>query len=121
MPVESARAVFLRVPAEKCATTVIRAPSVVETLTPTFLPSTGCLRVTDALQVSGAGGGEAVGVGVGDDVGDGISAAVGLWVLEHAASVRALTANTAGIRRRVISQLMCGSPLDLLISHCDTS
>jgi hypothetical protein len=64
-PVASARAVFSRSPAAKCATTVIRAPGAVDTWTPTVEPVRGCFRVTDALLVSGAGGGEVVGVGDG--------------------------------------------------------
>jgi hypothetical protein len=64
-PVASARAVFSRSPASKCATTVIRAPGKVDTWTPTVVPVLGCFRVTDAVLVSGAGGGEVVGVGDG--------------------------------------------------------
>lgn len=64
-PVASARAVFSRSPASKCATTVIRAPGTVDTRTPTVLPVRGCFRVTDAVLVSGAAGGEVVGVGDG--------------------------------------------------------
>ena len=67
-PVESARAVFSRSPVSKCATTVILAPGAVMTETPTLVPVRGCFRVTVALLVSGAGGGEAV--GVGDGVGE---------------------------------------------------
>jgi hypothetical protein len=37
----------------------------VTTETPTFVPVRGCRRVTEAVLVSGAGGGEAVGVGEG--------------------------------------------------------
>jgi hypothetical protein len=65
-PVASARAVFSRSPASKCATTVIRALGAVDTWTPTLLPVLGCFRVTDAVLVSGAGGGEVVGDGVGE-------------------------------------------------------
>jgi hypothetical protein len=64
-PVASARAVFSRSPASKCATTVIRAPGAVDTWTPTVVPALGCFRVTYAVLVSGAGGGEVVGVGDG--------------------------------------------------------
>jgi len=64
-PAASARAVFSRSPAAKCATTVIRAPGAVDTWTPTVLPVLGCFRVTDAVLVSGGGGGEVVGVGDG--------------------------------------------------------
>ena len=64
-PVASARAVFSRSPASKRATTVIRAPGAVDTLTPTVVPALGCFRVTDAVLVSGGGGGEVVGVGDG--------------------------------------------------------
>ena len=64
-PVASARAVFSRSPASKCATTVIRAPGAVDTWTPTLVPVLGRLRVTDAVLVSGAGGGEVAGVGDG--------------------------------------------------------
>jgi hypothetical protein len=64
-PVASARAVFSRSPASKCATTVILAPGAVDTWTPTLVPVLGRLRVTDAVLVSGAGGGEVVGVGDG--------------------------------------------------------
>lgn len=69
-PVESARAVFFRSPTSKCATTVILAPGAVDTWTPTLVPVTGRRFVTDALLVSGSGGGEAVGVGVGEAVGE---------------------------------------------------
>jgi len=65
-PVASARAVFSRSPASKCATTVIRAPGAVDTWTPTLVPVMGWLRVTDAMLVSGAGG---EGVGAGDGAG----------------------------------------------------
>jgi len=65
-PVASARAVFSRSPASKCATTVIRAPGAVDTCTPTLVPLMGCFRVTDAVLVSGAGGGEVVGDGAGE-------------------------------------------------------
>ena len=64
-PVASARAVFSRSPASKCATTVIRAPAAVDTWTPTLVPVMGWLRLTDAVLVSGGGGGEVVGVGAG--------------------------------------------------------
>lgn len=64
-PVASARAAFSRSPASKCATTVILAPGAVDTWTPTLVPVLGRLRVTDAVLVSGAGGGEVVGVGEG--------------------------------------------------------
>jgi hypothetical protein len=64
-PAVSARAVFSRSPASKCATAVIRAPGAVDTWTPTVVPVMGCFRVTDAVLVSGAGGGEVVGVGDG--------------------------------------------------------
>jgi hypothetical protein len=37
----------------------------VDTWTPTVVPVLGCFRVTDAVLVSGAGGGEVVGVGDG--------------------------------------------------------
>ena len=67
-PVASARAVFSRSPAAKCAMTVIRAPGAVDTWTPTVVPVRGCFRVTDAVLVRGAGGGEVV--GVGDGVGE---------------------------------------------------
>jgi len=67
-PVASARAVFSRSPVSKCATTVIRAPGVVDTWTPTLVPVMGWLWVTDSVLVSGAGGGE--GVGVGDGAGE---------------------------------------------------
>ena len=67
-PFESARAVFLRSPASKCATTVILAPGAVETRTPTVVPVMGCRLVTDAVLVSGGGGGEVVCVGAGDAV-----------------------------------------------------
>ena len=43
--------------------TVILAPGAVTTETPTLVPVRGCRRVTDAVPVSGAGGGEVVGVG----------------------------------------------------------
>ena len=64
-PVASARAVFSRSPVSKCATTLIRAPGAVDTWTPTVVPVLGCFRVTDAVLVSGGGGGEVVGVGDG--------------------------------------------------------
>jgi hypothetical protein len=64
-PVAPTRAVFTRPPASKCATTVILAPGAVDTWTPTLVPVLGRLRVTDAVLVSGAGGGEVVGVGEG--------------------------------------------------------
>ena len=64
-PVASARAVFSRSPASKCATTVIRAPAAVDTWTPTLVPVMGWFRLTDAVLVSGGGGGEVVGVGDG--------------------------------------------------------
>jgi hypothetical protein len=64
-PVESARAVLSRSPVSKCAMTVILACGAVTTETPTLVPVRGCRRVTDAVLVSGAGGGEAVGVGDG--------------------------------------------------------
>ena len=67
-PVESARAVFSRSPVSKWAMAVIRACGAVTTETPTLVPVRGCFRVTDAVLVSGAGGGEAV--GVGDGVGE---------------------------------------------------
>jgi len=67
-PVASARAVFSWSPASKCATTVIRAPGAVDTWTPTVVPVRGCFRVTDAVLVSGAAGGEVV--GVGDEAGE---------------------------------------------------
>jgi hypothetical protein len=53
---------------------LIRAPGNVTTEMPTLVPVTGCRRVTDAVPVSGAGGGEAVGVGVGDAVGEAAAA-----------------------------------------------
>jgi hypothetical protein len=67
-PVASARAVSSRSPAEKCATTAIRAFGMVETKTPTLLPMMGCLPVTDAAAVRGASVGvaEAVAVGVSE-------------------------------------------------------
>jgi hypothetical protein len=64
-PVMSARAVFLRSPVSKCATALIRAPGMVDTATPTLVPSAGCLRVTVAVPVSGAGVGEALDVALG--------------------------------------------------------
>ena len=67
-PAVSARAVFLRSPASKCATTVIRAPGAVETLTPTLVPVLGCRRVTEAEPVSGGGGDDVAGAGVGGAV-----------------------------------------------------
>jgi len=102
MPVESARAVFLRLPAGKCATRVIRAAGAVETDTPTLLPSAGCLRVTVAVHVSGVG----AGVGVSDATGTVFKAVVAwVWVLEHAASAKALTASTADTKHRARSRL----------------
>jgi hypothetical protein len=80
-PVASARAVFSRSPASKCATATIRAPGAVDTWMPTLLPVLGCFRVTDAALVSGAGGGEVVGVGDGaGELGDGgvLTLAVGV-------------------------------------------
>lgn len=77
-PVASARAVFSRSPASKCATTVIRAPGAVDTWTPTLVPVMGWLRVTDAVLVSGTGGGE--GAGVGDDAGE-LEALVGAGIM----------------------------------------
>jgi hypothetical protein len=80
-PVASARAVFSRSPASKCATAVIRAPGAVDTWTPTLVPVLGCFRVTDAVLVSGGGGGEVVGVGDGPgelDAGGVPTLAVGL-------------------------------------------
>ena len=58
-PVESARAVLSRSPVSKCAMTVILACGAVTTETPTLVPVRGCRRVTDAVLVSRAGGGEA--------------------------------------------------------------
>ena len=69
-PVASARAVFSRSPISKCATTVIRASGAVDTWTPTLVPATGRRFVTDAVLVSGGGGGAVVGAGVGDAVGE---------------------------------------------------
>jgi hypothetical protein len=65
-PVESAWAVFFRSPASKCVTTVILAPGAVDTWTPTLVPVTGRRFVTEAVLVSGGGGG----AGVGDAVGE---------------------------------------------------
>jgi hypothetical protein len=62
-PVESARAVSSRSPFSKCAMTVILACGAVTTETPTLVPVWGCRRVTDAVLVSEAGDGAAVGVG----------------------------------------------------------
>jgi len=64
-PVESARADLSRSPVSKCAMTVILTCGAVTTETPTLVPARGCRRVTDAVLVSGAGGGVAVGVGDG--------------------------------------------------------
>jgi hypothetical protein len=52
---------------------VILACGAVTTETPTLVPVRGCRRVTEALLVSGGGGGEAV--GVGDGVGELMAAA----------------------------------------------
>jgi hypothetical protein len=61
---------------------VIRAFGMVETKTPTLVPTMGCLRVTDALDVSGGGVGvaAAVAVGVGVGVGVGEAEAVVPWL-----------------------------------------
>src|SRR5215813_10521333 len=64
-PVESARAVFSRLPVSKCTTTVILAPGAVTTETPTLVPVRGCFRVTVAVPVSGGRRGEAAGAGDG--------------------------------------------------------
>ena len=77
-PVASARAVFSRSPASKCATVVIRAPGAVDTCTPTLVPVRGCFRVTNAVLVSGAAGGEVVGVGDGAGELDTLVASVGV-------------------------------------------
>ena len=77
-PVASAWAVFSLLPASKCATTVIRAPGAVDTWTPTMVPVRGCFRVTDAVLVSGAGGGEVVGVGDGAGELDTLAAPAGV-------------------------------------------
>jgi hypothetical protein len=53
--------------------TVIRAPGDVETETPTLLPVRGCIRVTDAVPVSGAGEGEEMGEGLGEAVGEALA------------------------------------------------
>jgi hypothetical protein len=66
-PVESARAVFSRSPVSKCVMAVILACGAVAIEAPTLVPVRGCRRVSDAVLVSGGGGGEAVGVGDGVD------------------------------------------------------
>ena len=104
-PVMSARAVFLRSPASKCAMTVILAPGAVATLTPTLVPVRGCRWVTDAVPVSGAGGGEAVGVGVGEAL---VVAAVGaVWGPDEqpATASRIATAAPAAINPRACPQV----------------
>jgi hypothetical protein len=50
---------------------VIRAFGTVETKMPTLVPTVGCLRVTDAVDVSGGAG---VGVGVAEGVGVAVAA-----------------------------------------------
>jgi hypothetical protein len=69
-PLESAWAAFFRSPTSKCAIAVILAPGEVDTWTPTLVPATGRRFVTDAVLVSGGGGGAVVGAGAGDAVGE---------------------------------------------------
>lgn len=63
-PVPSARRIFCSFPAEKCATTMIRAWGRVVTMTPTLVPMLGRVRVIDAVAVRGVGVGVAEAVAV---------------------------------------------------------
>ena len=109
-PIESARAVLSRSPVSKCAMTVILACGAVTTETPTLVPVRGCRRVTDAVLVSGAGGGAAVGVGggaveLGMDAGvPGLAAGVGFGESAKAPMI-IRTTNTPTTAKTVVQTL----------------